>query len=510
MKILIRRCTLLSLVALASYTLGASQTPAVADRVYTLDSLVTGSSEYYVPREITSEVLLRLLAGTPSLEAQLIDFYSRGGLDVLPDRSLLLTRLLMPRPWPTPPKTLMVRPRLSIEVSPERLGSLREQPQPRGEEYRREAALSLLGQFVASSVRLYPGYFSTEGNQPTQSLALATPSGESVERALENYVQDTKPAPIYLPEKRDYAELRERSWVPGLESTIQFSQNRVSDNWYKGGASNLNLYMRNYLSLSYIKDRVLWKNELESKLSIYNADKDLVHRYRIADDLLRLRSNYGIRAFHKIYYTLDGELRTQIFHSYQENKTSLQSDFFAPFTVNVGLGLKYDLTKKSTKVYGRLFHLSVNVAPLSYTYRGTSNRTSRPLPRQDLVPALRLDDPCQLGVEAQPLHDLELSPLLQYLLSGYRAGVGEYPRYGSDPILLYTAQSQPPLRRCRPSSQDVEQVPTVQRAPQLWLQLSPLIPPSPLSMSLPLPGYSGCTPSHSKIGDRLMSPVGVS
>ena len=177
-----------------------------------------------------------------------------------------------------------------------------------------------------------------------------------------------------LPEKRDYAELRERSWVPGLESTIQFSQNRVSDNWYKGGASNLNLYMRNYLSLSYIKDRVLWKNELESKLNVYNADKDLVHRYRIADDLLRLHSNYGIRAFHKIYYTLDGELRTQIFHSYQENKTSLQSDFFAPFTVNVGLGLKYDLTKKSTKVYGRLFHLSVNVAPLSYTYRGTSNR----------------------------------------------------------------------------------------------------------------------------------------
>ena len=200
------------------------------------------------------------------------------------------------------------------------------------------------------------------------------PSGESIERALEGYVQDTKLAPIQLPEKRDYTELRERSWVPGLESSIQFSQNRVSDNWYKGGASNLNLYMRNYLSLSYITDRVLWKNELESKLSVYNADKDSVHRYRIADDLLRLRSNYGIRAFNKVYYTLDGELRTQLFESYQENKTSLQSDLFSPFTLNVGLGLKYDYTKKSTKVYGRFFHLSVNVAPISYTYRGTSNR----------------------------------------------------------------------------------------------------------------------------------------
>ena len=374
MNILIRRYTLLALVALVSYTLGESQTPTVADQVYTLDSLSKGTSEYYVPREVTSDVLLELLATTPSLEAQLIDFYSRGGLDAQPTRSLLMARLMMPRPWPAPSRSLLMRPRLSVEVSPERLYSLHEMPRPSAEDYRREAALSLLGQFAAASVKRNPSSFASESSQHSPSLTLVKPSGESIERALEGYVQDTKLAPIQLPEKQDYMELRERSWVPGLESTIQFSQNRVSDNWYKGGASNLNLYMRNYLSLSYIKDRVLWKNELESKLSVYNADKDLVHRYRIADDLLRLSSNYGIRAFHKIYYTLDGELRTQIFHSYQENKTSLQSDFFAPFTVNVGLGLKYDLTKKSTKVYGRLFHLWVNVAPLSYTYRGTSNR----------------------------------------------------------------------------------------------------------------------------------------
>ena len=79
MNILIRRYTLLALVALVSYTLGESQTPTVADQVYTLDSLSKGTSEYYVPREVTSDVLLELLATTPSLEAQLIDFYSRGG-----------------------------------------------------------------------------------------------------------------------------------------------------------------------------------------------------------------------------------------------------------------------------------------------------------------------------------------------------------------------------------------------------------------------------------------------
>ena len=96
MNILIRRYTLLALVALVSDTLGESQIPTVADQVYTLDSLSKGTSEYYVPREVTSDVLLELLATTPSLEAQLIDFYSRGGLDAQPTRSLLMARLMMP------------------------------------------------------------------------------------------------------------------------------------------------------------------------------------------------------------------------------------------------------------------------------------------------------------------------------------------------------------------------------------------------------------------------------
>ena len=96
-------------------------------------------------------------------------------------------------------------------------------------------------------------------------------------------------------------------------------------------------------------------HEIESKLNVYNAEKDSVHRYRIADDLLRLRSNYGLKAWNKMYYTIDAELRTQLLHSYLENKRSLQSDFLAPYTINVGLGMKYDYSMKSTRVYGRSF-----------------------------------------------------------------------------------------------------------------------------------------------------------
>ena len=143
--------------------------------------------------------------------------------------------------------------------------------------------------------------------------------------------------------------------------------------------------MRNYFSLRYITEHVLWNNELESKLSVYNAEKDSVHRYRIADDLLRLHSNYGLRAWNKVYYTLDAELRTQLLQSHRENRESVQSDFLAPFTINVGLGMRYDYSMKSQKVYGRAFNFAINVAPISYTYRGT-RREDIELARHGLSP----------------------------------------------------------------------------------------------------------------------------
>ena len=44
-----------------------------------------------------------------------------------------------------------------------------------------------------------------------------------------------------------------------------------------------------------------------------------------------------------------------------------QAAFLSPFSVNLGLGMKYDLDKKFTKRHKSLT-LSVNLAPISYTY----------------------------------------------------------------------------------------------------------------------------------------------
>lgn len=164
------------------------------------------------------------------------------------------------------------------------------------------------------------------------------------------------------------AEIERKYWIPRFESSIQFSQNYISDNWHKGGSSNLNLQMRNYFSLLYDRDHVRWLNELEHKLGLYQANEGS-KRYRINEDLLRLHSNYGIKINKRWSYTIDGEVRTQLFNIYNSDRTVRQSAPFSPIKTNLGVGLQYTYAKKSTVRYGRQFALSVNLAPLSHNWR---------------------------------------------------------------------------------------------------------------------------------------------
>lgn len=163
-------------------------------------------------------------------------------------------------------------------------------------------------------------------------------------------------------------------WYTGYESTLQFSQNYVSSNWYKGGSSNLNLFSRNYFTFEYNKDKVKWFNELEYKLSVYNAQGDTIRKYRVADDLLRFHTNYGYKAYSNWYYSADAEVRTQLFNAYKENSKDLQAALFSPISLDFGLGMKYDLEKKSSKVYGRKFKLALNVAPVAYNMKWSADK----------------------------------------------------------------------------------------------------------------------------------------
>lgn len=178
-----------------------------------------------------------------------------------------------------------------------------------------------------------------------------------------------------LAEHINRQEIRIRHWVPAFESSVQLSQNYISNNWYKGGASNLNLYMRTYLGLQYSRNKITWLNELESKLSLYTAEgADKGGRYRISEDLLRLRSNFGLKASKRWDYTIDAEARTQLFSTYNANRTVTQSALLSPLTTNVGLGMQYKYSSRSKTIYARRMAYSMNIAPISYTMRVTGRK----------------------------------------------------------------------------------------------------------------------------------------
>ena len=84
--------------------------------------------------------------------------------------------------------------------------------------------------------------------------------------------------------------------------------------------------------------------------------------------MLRLHTNLGFRAYSKWFYTFDFTIQTQLFTNYQENTDNKISAFLSPFSVNLGLGMKYDLEKNFTGKKHKRLTLAANLAPLSYTY----------------------------------------------------------------------------------------------------------------------------------------------
>lgn len=215
----------------------------------------------------------------------------------------------------------------------------------------------------------HPNTFKyTRDDLPSDNIA-ATPLEVDIRERFESApipvktevkVEDVEAVPYRFIPDRLY-------WQSAFESAIQFAQNYVSPNWHKGGSSNLNLYTKHALKYDYKKDKVQLTNLVELKLNAYNAPKDTLRNYKIGDDLLRFHSNFGYQAFNKWFYTFDAEFKTQLFKNYKENTETVQASFLAPFSVNLGVGMKYELDKKFTEKHKKL-KLTLNLAPFSYTY----------------------------------------------------------------------------------------------------------------------------------------------
>ena len=129
-------------------------------------------------------------------------------------------------------------------------------------------------------------------------------------------------------------------WTYHGDFYLQFIQNYVSDNWYKGGESNYSAVGAITLGANYNnKQKVKWDNKLEMKLGLQTSQTDNLHKLKTSEDLLRYTGKLGFQATKKWYYTLQLIANTQFLRGYKNNDPFVYSAFANPLNVNLSLGM---------------------------------------------------------------------------------------------------------------------------------------------------------------------------
>ena len=166
-------------------------------------------------------------------------------------------------------------------------------------------------------------------------------------------------------------------WTYKGDGFLQFMQNYVSGNWYKGGESNYSMVGALTLEANYDnKNKWKWDNKLEMKLGFLNSRTDSLHEFKSNEDLIRLTSKLGLEAAKNWYYTLQLQAYTQFTKGYKAkaNDPAIYSDFFSPFNLNLGLGMDYKVESKDKKLTG-----TINFSPISVNYRYVGRMELGPL-----------------------------------------------------------------------------------------------------------------------------------
>ena len=154
-------------------------------------------------------------------------------------------------------------------------------------------------------------------------------------------------------------------WTFKGDGFLQFLQNYVSGNWYKGGESNYSMLSSLTLEANYNnKSKWKWDNKLEMKLGFQTSRSDTVNKFKANEDLIRLTSKVGLQATKHWYYTLQFLAYTQFTRGLKANDRRTYSDFMSPFNLNLGLGMDYKMEWFNKKLTG-----TVNISPLAVNYR---------------------------------------------------------------------------------------------------------------------------------------------
>lgn len=170
-------------------------------------------------------------------------------------------------------------------------------------------------------------------------------------------------------EEVDIVVRKPNFWTFKENFSMQFTQYYVSDNWYKGGESNVSFLATTTLEANFNNQRkVTFDNKLEMKLGFQSSPSDEKHKFKTNADLLRLTNKFGVKAIKNWSYTATLQSWTQFCRGYKSNDDKVYSDFMSPFESLLSLGMDYKLSKKK-------FTLSASLAPLALKLKFVDRRS---------------------------------------------------------------------------------------------------------------------------------------
>ena len=210
-----------------------------------------------------------------------------------------------------------------------------------------------------------PDLVEATETQLEESGSLREDLDQPIEQQVE-FVEHAAPMPEDPQiEPAEVKVTKPKFWTRKADGFLQFMQNYVSGNWYKGGESNYSALGSLTIEANYDnKGKWKWDNKLEAKLGFLTSRSDSLHKFKSNEDLLRLTSKVGLQATKRWYYTLQVLAWTQFARGLKSNDHRTYSDFFSPFNLNVGLGMDYKVEAFDKKLTG-----TINLSPIALNYR---------------------------------------------------------------------------------------------------------------------------------------------
>uniref|UniRef100_UPI0040497CB9 DUF3078 domain-containing protein n=2 Tax=Flavobacterium sp. TaxID=239 RepID=UPI0040497CB9 len=136
------------------------------------------------------------------------------------------------------------------------------------------------------------------------------------------------------------------------KNVINFDLTQIAfSNWNAGGNSSISGLLRGTFQKKYVRNKVLWNNEL---LTRYGINKQEGRELRKTDDQFVLNSNFGYKHSKKSdwYYSGRFNFTSQFVEGYAYPNKEIAISFpLAPAYIFLGIGAEYNLKEKEFNVY---------------------------------------------------------------------------------------------------------------------------------------------------------------